>query len=752
MTIASGVIRNRWWILAAWTAAVVALALFVPQIDPSANEQQSLLPDDTPYGQAVAAMWESFPRNNWLSEAVVVFERKQGPLTVADLTAIERIAAKLRHPSDAADSADLLDVNVRSPASIPMKPNPLKSPAGENGQAALIKVGIPANFITLRSYRVVDHIRRVLLAEPQPDGLSVAVTGSSGFGHDYATAARRSHTHTLYVTLAAVILILLAIYRAPIAAMVPLVAISLAAFVALRCLALGQYVGMHVGTAENIFVIVLLYGAGTDYSLFFLSRFREFLDDGLPGRRAASLALKKTLPAILASAGTDTAGLLMLCFAGYGVFRTTGPAVAVALLVALVAAVTLVPIAAALAGRWMFWPGKIGAGQANKLPGSGRRKFWPNLARLVVARPGTVLVVSLMILAVPAVQGMRLTWVYDTLTELKRSPGNEIVGSATLGAETAQRHWPIGEIAPVQLLIRPVKALSESRWDALCGKLTGALLKLPDVSVVRSLTQPVGKPLEGLAGAIFKVAGGNEIRREYVSDDRRAMRLAVTVDHPAFSLEAMEALGRVRSTTDNVLAKDSIDAKLHLAGATAEMIDVRQVTQADFVRVAFLSLGVIFLMVFALVRDAILSAAMVISTVISYFTTLGISYWVFSAILGEAGLDWKVQVFLFVVMVAVGVDYNIFLASRLAQEARRLPHKLAVARAIIHTGPVISSCGLIMAATLGSLMAGDLTLFRQLGFALALGMLIDTFAIRPLVLPAFVTLTRRTGRAPRLGH
>ena len=128
--------------------------------------------------------------------------------------------------------------------------------------------------------------------------------------------------------------------------------------------------------------------------------------------------------------------------------------------------------------------------------------------------------------------------------------------------------------------------------------------------------------------------------------------------------------------------------------------------------------------------------------------TLGISYWVF----GGEGLDWKVEVFLFVVMVAVGVDYNIFLASRLAQEARRLPVKLATCRAVIHTGPVISSCGLIMASTLGSLMAGDLQLLRQLGFALALGMLIDTFLVRPLMLPAFVVVAKRTGRAIQLGH
>ncbi len=211
--------------------------------------------------------------------------------------------------------------------------------------------------------------------------------------------------------------------------------------------------------------------------------------------------------------------------------------------------------------------------------------------------------------------------------------------------------------------------------------------------------------------------------------------------------KAMEPAQRFLELISSALSS----GRAHLAGATAEMMDIRTVTQADFYRVAALSLCVIYVMVVVLLRDAVLAAFMVASTVLSYFATLGAAFWVFTGLLGHAGLDWKVEVFLFVVMVAVGVDYNIFLASRLSQEARRLPGKLAICRAVIHTGPVISSCGLIMAATLGSLMAGDLTLLHQLGFALALGMLIDSFLVRPLLLPAFAALSGRTGRALDLG-
>jgi len=754
MSIGVPLIRWRRLVLAVWLAGTAALAVFGPGIDPSANEQTSFLPADSPHSQAVAAMRREFPASSGLSEAVVVFERRNGPLTAADLAVIEDVAGRIARPGRIAGADDLAGIRVRSPGSFVLQANPLKSPPSADGQAALTIVSIPANFITMRSDRVVDHIYEVLGSVALPEGLAVAVTGSSGFGHDYADAAEDSHRKTLIVTLIAVVMILLVVYRAPAAALVPLTAISLAALVAMKVLAVGQYLGMQVGTAEKIFVIVLLYGAGTDYSLFYISRFREFLGEGLASAPAAARALDATFPAILASAGTDTAGLLMLCFADYGIFRTTGPAVAAALVVALLAATTVVPAMVAVGGARLFWPARPDA-KATKTFALGGKRLWPRVARLVAARPATVLVVALIVLAVPTLRGARLTWVYDTLTAL-RTNREAAVGNAAVGIEAAKRHWPAGEIAPVQVMIECSRPRSEDQWRRFVERLTGRFTRIEGVRTVRSLTQPLGGQCKSLAAALIERLGRAKISAEYLSQDMRATRLVVVLDSPAFSLAAMESVKRVRGAAQKELAAGETPlasgARVYIAGATAEMIDTRSVTQSDFYRIAALSLAVIFVMVVVLLRDAILSAFMVASTVLSYFATLGVSYWFFVGLLGQQGLDWKVEVFLFVVMVAVGVDYNIFLSSRLCQEARRLPAKLATARAVIHTGPVISSCGVIMAATLGSLMAGDLELLRQLGFALACGMLIDTFLVRPLLLPAFVVLTGRTGKALGLGH
>ncbi len=715
------------------------MAAFCDRENSLAAEEDTFLPSGTPSTSAYEALKRAFPTNSGLSKAVILFERKDGKLTKNDRDAIEDIARRIRDKKPLANEVshdDLAGITVRSPLSIkkslPFARNPLLS---EDGKAAIVDVNIPASFITLPSARVVRHIRAIIAEHKMPAGLDVAVTGSSAFGNDYAEAAERSNRRSMIVTIVAVIVILLLVYRSPIAAAVPLGAITIAAIIVIHLFTVASGWGLHVGTAEKIFVFVLLYGAGIDYSLLYISRYREMYDGGVAS--PAGEALNASAAAIGASSGTDAAGLLMLCFAKFGIFRTTGPAVAIALVIALAASMTLVPALVSAIGPRLFWPAKH-MGQI------GRRRLWPTFARVVTARPALLLIIAVAALAAPAVQGTRLTWVYDTLAAIKADEYD-----SARGAEMARRHWSVGEIAPATILIQSDcgKAPTSEQWAGAAAKITRAVKALPGVEDVRSINAPLGKNVSDLTSGFISALGKSRVEAEYLSPSHGAMRLIVVLANRPLTLEAMHTVSEIRHAAEKALAGCSgIGSEIYISGATAEMMDVREVTQKDFYLIAALALGVIFIIIFVLLRDAILSAFMILSTMLSYFAALGISYWVFANLLGGAGLDWKVEVFLFVVMVAVGVDYNIFLAARLAQEARRLPPKEAMQQAIIHTGPVISSCGIIMAATLGSLMAGDLTLLQQLGFAFATGMLIDTFIGRPLILPAFAMLTKRVGR------
>ena len=737
---------------------------------------------------AVTKLSTHFGHTVGLSEAIVVFERGDGPLKDEDLQAIANIAELLTKPSDELNGPDdLQGVSFRSPDKVPVPPesNPYIAKETASGQAALIKINIPANFITARSARIVKHVRAILDAEKHnfPEGLEAAVTGSSAFGLDYARAAEKSHVNTFAVTIGAVVLILLLIYRAPLAALIPLGGISAAAVIALTLLKVGNiYLGMTTGLAETIFTVVLLYGAGTDYTLLLMSRQREFLVAGMSHRNAASEALNHTFSALLASAGTDTAGLMMLTFADYGLFCSAGPAIAIALLVALSAVVTLVPAIVIIMGKRIYWPAH--PGRADQKLATARSVVWQRIASVVTAHPGRVLAIATLLLAFPAIKGANLTWVYDTLANIDGRY------EAADGVRTVQKHWPVGEIAPVNVLIEAPGKIKDEKWLRISKKITASVGEIhasetKAVHDVRSLTQPLGRDIDeqlkrnlSMAltphppdtpqsqpkpGGLFNLIQGikdsiGELARkelgkarkktftEYVSADGSAMRLEIILDKPAMTLKAMSIVENIKSDLTKQLAAENFNADVHIAGATAQTMDIRAVTSADFYRIAILALGVIFLIVWLLLKDVILSGFMVFSTLASYWITLGITYWVFTGLFGAAGLDWKVEIFLFVIMMAVGQDYNIFLAARVSQEARRMKPRRACRHAIIYTGPVISSCGLIMAATLGSLMVGDMVLLKQLGFAMALGMLMDSFVIRPLILPAFIALTGRTGQ------
>lgn len=774
MNLATFVNRFRWHLLLLWLAGIAALWLFVKPPDSTAGLTTELLPPEAPFSKAQAAMAENFRGRSALSEAVIVFERQDGPLTDKDKADIEAVAKLLpKAGADGLAEDDLRELPVLTPGSTAMlgKHNPLVSP---DGKAAFVKVSLPFNHTSTRTARIVNHIHAVLDGYQFQPGLDKranrAVTGSAGYGRDYVLATDRSHNNILIVTLIAVVLILLAVYRAPLAALVPLIGIGMATVLATKLTVLGHGIGLSSGTPERLFMMVLLYGAGVDYSLLFISRYRENLLELRPHGEAFIRGLNASAAAILSSATMTAAGLATLYFARFGVFHDVGPAIALALVVAAIASVTVVPAMVAIIGPRLFWPRRhevspavlqlVPAVSHAPVRSAAQRAIcherrWSAVARFVTRRPILVLVVTLVALAGPAWQSVSLKWGYNSQASLKSSY------DAVRGVKMVERHWPSDELAPVNVLVAAPASQPDATWRSVCDKIMANVRKVEGVSNVRGFTLPLGMHVDPVAalGPIFvpglmgmmepippeklKEMVIGKARPEYLSDDSRAIRLYVMLKTGPQTPEALEAAARIRGAVERGLAEAGLAADVHLTGPTAETCDLRDTTQSDFRRTSLLALAIIFVIVVALLRDVVLSLFMVAATVLGYAATLGLTYWAFMAV-GVGGLDWEVEVFLFIVLVAVGQDYNIFFAVRLAQEGRALGPREATERALIHTGRVISSCGLIMAATLGSMLAGDVKMLQQLGFALALGMLIDTFVVRPLLLPSFIVLTQRT--------
>jgi putative drug exporter of the RND superfamily len=730
----------RWAIVVVWVVAALALAAIAPKPDRTVGEANDLLPADTPGHLALDELAKHFGGKSDVSSIVVVFERRLSVLTKQDLDQVERIALLIAQPQvDESIGGELSSVGIRSPGTLALagKGNPLIS---GDGHAALIVISLPYNYASKPAARLVKHTQGIVAKQALPAGMSAAVTGSAGYGYDYSIALERSHQKTLIVTLVSVILILLLVYRAPIAAAIPLAAISLAAIAAFSLLGMLGRFGVHSGTAEEIFTFVLLYGAGVDYSLLFMSRYRELLDLGHKPAQAISAALSDSIPAIVSSAGMTMSGLAMLCFARFSVFRNAGPSVVLAVLVAAVAAGTLTPALLAVIGPRAFWP------THRRVPGqiASQRKIWPTVARLVVTRPGWIMVLTLAILLPPAVRGLQIPWSYDALFSLKSSY------PARQGTEMVERHWAVGEVAPITVMAVARGSYDVDAWKGAASRMIADISAMPEVADIRALPQPLGSHTGAAENAAMLLLDRDKILAEFVSPDNQAMRLSVVLSVPPFSRAAMDAVPWIASAAAKAAVASKLDAHIDVTGATAETIDIRNITQQDFLRVAVLALAAILIVVTGVLRDPLTSIFIVGATVLSYLSTVGLTYWIFQS-LGATGLESRVQMLLFMVLVAVGQDYSIFFAVRLAQEGRQWPPVEATQRALISTGPVISSCGLIMAATLGSVMAGDVQTLVQLGFAFALGMLIDTFLVRPLLLPAFVILTGRTLRRAVVG-
>jgi putative drug exporter of the RND superfamily len=708
-------------VVAGWLVACVALGVVTPSEDAvRRNEPSTILPVTAPSNRAVELQREAFGQLASRSRVVVVLERETG-LEDRDRGYVQALTQRL-----AAESRQQQGWRVKSPASQPFLKSRLES---RDGRALMVIVDLDANFITRRAVDAVNRIEE-LLPQGRPEGLTCEITGTAAIGRDYARQTETALRRTTMVTIAAVLVILAFVYRAPLATIVPLLSIGISVYVSFCILGLLATQGWGFSNAEKIFIVVLVFGAGTDYALFWISRYREFLADGQAGAEAATSALERVGPAIVASSGTTIAGVVMLTAAGLTPYASAGRALGVALTISLVAAVTLAPALACVMRKALFWP-------VHPVPGSGVRisRRWTWISDLVVRRPKAVLFGGLACLVPPILATVNMEFRYDTLGELPEG------SSSARGMLLAERHFSVGEIFSFDILIEwPGWPNARREAAGISRELAEVVRRTPQVADVWTLAQPFGE-LRAATTTLLGRLVTREAEDFYLSDRRPVMRAEVMLRDAPLSRASMKAAADLLRRVE-VWAKDRLgpQAKVAAAGPTPYILDVAAISSADQKRIMPLVILVIWVVVMVLLRDAVLSTFMSLATLITYGATIGLTHLFFVYVLGEGGIDYKVNLFLFVLIVAVGQDYNIFLVTRLRQETAARGMTAGVRWAIIRTGSVISNCGLIMAATLGSLVVTDLDLLEQLGFALSLGVLIDTFVVRPLLVPSFCLL------------
>jgi len=374
--------------------------------------------------------------------------------------------------------------------------------------------------------------------------------------------------------------------------------------------------------------------------------------------------------------------------------------------------------------------------------------MWRRIADVIVARPVIVLLSCTAPMLPFFVLGLDVAVTYDLLSEL--SP--ERVSKR--GAQLLRRHFPIGESGPIVVLAqKPGGDLDSAEGVQAIRQLTGQLY-MDGVQSVRSLVAPTGKRPTKHAGAFDLATQNHRITREmYLSKEKSldgdVARFELVLAHDPFSLESTEILQKV----DQALAKLGNDASSYwsgsrfvFAGTTAAIRDLREVTRSDNVRIQFLVVAAVLIVLLLLLKRPAVCIYLILSVLFSYYVTIGATELYFRWAYGETfeGLNWKVPLFLFVILVAIGQDYNIYLVTRVFDEQKQHGLIGGLRQAIVRTGGIITSCGIIMAGTFFSMMiSGSLRGIVELGFALTLGVLLDTFVVRPILVPAFLAILFR---------
>ncbi|GIJ48180.1 membrane protein [Virgisporangium aliadipatigenens] len=585
--------------------------------------------------------------------------------------------------SETSDEAALarLATRLRAVPDVVPGPPPVRA---DDGRAVLLVVPLREGIDDETANAAVDAIREAV----QASGVDAKVTGGAAFGRDISAAFEGADVTLLMSTAAVVAVLLLITYRSPVLWIVPLLVIGLADQLVAKLMPVVAHVlGERTDASVSGIVSVLVFGAGTDYALLLISRYREELRRTESRREAMTRAWRGAAPAIVASAGTVVLALLTLLAAVLVSNRTLGVASALGVLVALLFGLFVLPAALVGLPRGVFWPKVPEVGSADPTE-SG---LWARVAHAVGRRPGLVLAVALGVLAVFSLGLLRVD-VGLSQTEQFRTKVESVVGQEILA-----RHFPGG-------VAQPVKVISGSG----------------DAQAVAEKARAV----EGVAA----------VRAPERSDDGALTQLTVELRSGSGTSDADRTVQRLRD------ALAGVDGAL-VGGPPAADLDQREANLRDDRVVVPLILGVVLLVLVLLLRSLVAPVVLLLTVVISYAASLGAATIVLRAGFGFAGLDDNVPLLSFLFLVALGVDYNIFLVARARDEAAaRGDTRAGTLRALAATGGVITSAGVLLAAVFAVLGVLPVIALTQIGVIVGIGVLLDTLLVRTIVVPVVALL------------
>ncbi|BDV31351.1 MMPL family transporter [Microbacterium terricola] len=674
----------------------------------STNDQSSFLPESADATQVNERLGDFVGAD---SIPAVVVVTGDGELTDAQVADLQDLA-------DALAEVEGVDEDGVSP--------PVPS---DDGEAVQIFVPIDS---TGDVADTVELLRQTIDSE-LPDGLEAWVTGPAGFTADLVEGFLGIDGLLLLVALLAVFVILIIVYRSPLLPVLVLMTSTFALCVALLTvwwLAKAEIVVLN-GQVQGI-LFILVIGAATDYALLYVARFREAIGEGRRRWDAATHAWRGAFEPIVASGGTVIAGLLCLLLSDLASNRALGPIASIGIAFSVLSALTFLPALMALVGRAAFWPFFPKPAEPLTVvddPERPVRGLWPRQARLVARRARPVWIICTVVLLAASVG----------ITQLKADgvPSSDLVlgaSEARDGQDVLADHFPAGSGSPVYVIV------PEDELAAAVGVLDDSD-GIDSVSVA-SDDSPTGQAaveLEGGEPVLTAVGPPGSPEPEATVSDGDVLLIATLTD-TADSAAAEDTVRELRASFDEELGA----GVALVGGTTATDVDTNDTSIRDRTVIIPVVLVVILLILMLLLRAVLAPVLLILSVIVSFAAALGVSALVFNQVFGFPGADPAVPLYGFVFLVALGVDYNIFLMSRVREESLVHGTRPGILRGLVATGGVITSAGLVLAATFAALGVIPILFLAQIAFIVAFGVLVDTFIVRSLLVPA---VTYDIGRA-----
>ncbi|MDP4093127.1 MAG: MMPL family transporter [Bacillota bacterium] len=983
--------RYKWFIIAFWILLTLFILISAPVLSKVANtDSQSFFPSDTDAVKYSKLINQLYPSKSTGTSMFAVLYRKSG-INSGDIEFGKKLEDFINK-----NKAQFKVKSVISPFTNKQMESTMLS---KDKQAALIEIDLNVSGYTETANNVVKALRedvqsgtRVDSGIPDiPTGLSVNITGDAAFGQEEIDDVHNSMGLTFKITILLLVLILIIIYKSPVAPVIPLMTIGISFLISRGLIASLTTIGLRVSSFTEQFLVAVLFGAGTDYCLLLISRFREEIVSGKQSKEAMASAFPHTGMAIISSGGTVIIGFLCMVMAKFGLFNTTGPSIAIGVGITILAVLTLPPALIAILGERIFWPAHPSKNIEKEQQGS---RFWNKLSVTVTSKPYRFIIICLLVAVPFVICTTKINRDFDQLGELPSK------SDAILGFDVMKNHFDQGQMLPVKVVIKADKDLWSNEPLQAVDEIAKNLLKVDGVASVRTATRPLGEQInettlsgqlaklsdgfgqlnngfapvmdgldkmhggvdmaassaskggddlktladktkevnQGLAAldgslgklssgqqsaisgldqvnggigsiskgmsqtadgvdkayttlldtkgkldevlkqepdlasnisfqtayaeikqltmnlpalsqgikqvesgitgtksgidntgtglqsikngldqcvlslqklinglnlindnqvkagdslkqasaSLLEISGGLGTSRDaldkmksgvdntknatqgyisgksnlssmfylpdgtleqypelrnamsnYISPDGKGILFYVVLSNSPYSTQALNTIDNIKAAVSFSIKGTVLDkSDFKVGGSTAVYNELRQMTADDFIKVLFVVLLGIFIVLMLLLRSITAPLYLIFTILLSFASTMGISYLVFQVLLGEAGLSWSVPFFSFCILVALGVDYNIFLMSRVKEEYSPGGMTQGTQRALASTGKIITSCGIIMAGTFGAMILSPVTMLVQIGFTTVVGLLMDTFIIRCLMVPA----------------